>query len=93
MLSEARVPIWEIGQVMRQIQPEGLSFYELGILVDVVHKEAPDYHVLDHQCYWFVTTICIIIVLLYGDKLNPEKPKVKSPNNYLPNLGGRWKNM
>jgi hypothetical protein len=87
------VPLREIGQIVRQIWPNGLSFYELGLLVDVVHKEAPDYHVLKEQCYWFVTTICIIIVLLYGDKLNPEKPTAKPPKDYLPNMAGRWKNV
>ena len=90
---DAGEPIWEIGQVVRQIKPQGLSFYELGLLVDVVHNEVPDYHLLENQCYWFITTICAIIILLYGDTLNPVKPKTKSPNNYLPNLAGRWKNM
>ena len=86
-------PIREIGRVVRQIKPKDLSFYELGLIVDTVHEEAPDYHLLNNQCYWFVTTIIIIIVLLYGDTLNPVEPTRKSPNDYLPNLAGRWKNM
>ena len=87
------VALREIGQIVRQIWPNELHFYELGLLVDVVHKEAPEYHVLKQQCYWFITTICIVIVLLYGDKLDPEKPTAKSPKDYLPNLSGWWKNM
>ena len=90
---DARVAVREIGRIVSQIWPNDLSFYELGLLVDVVHKESPDYHILEGQCYWFVTVICAIIVLLYGNKLNPQNPTAKSPKDYLPNLGGRWKNM
>lgn len=90
---DTRVAVREIGRIVSQIWPNELSFYELGLLVDVVHKESPDYHILKGQCYWFVTTICAVIVLLYGDKLNPPNPTAKSPKDYLPNLGGRWKNM
>jgi hypothetical protein len=33
------------------------------------------------------------VTSLYGDKLNPQGKGKKSPNDYLPNLAGRWKNM
>ena len=90
---DAGVAVREIGRIVSQIWPNELSFYELGLLVDVVYKELPDYHILKGQCYWFVTTICAIIVLLYGDKLNPWNATAKSPKDYLPNMGGRWNNM
>jgi len=91
---DTRVSVREIGRIVSQIWPNELSFYELGLLVNVVHKESPDYHILlKGQCYWFITTICAVIVLLYGNKLNPQNPMAKSPKDYLPNLGGRWNNM
>lgn len=91
---ESGTPVRGIGRVVHQIAPKDpLPFYELGILVDVVHNEALKYHVLSGQCYWFATTICLIVVLLYGDKLNSKNTNTKTPNEYLPNLAGRWKNM
>ena len=48
---DAGEPIREIGRVVRQIKPQDLYFYELGLLVDVVHNEAPDYDLLERQCY------------------------------------------
>jgi hypothetical protein len=90
---EAGKAIREIGQVVDQLHPQDLSLLELGMIVHEIHLEAPNYHVLANQCYWFIRTICIIIILLYGDQLNLVKPSHKSPNQYLPNLSGRWKNM
>jgi hypothetical protein len=55
-LREGGKPIQEIGLVIRQLQPIDLSLYELGILVDVIHKEAPEYSLLRNQCYWFTNT-------------------------------------
>jgi hypothetical protein len=90
---EAGKAIREIGLVVDQLHPIGLSLLELGMIVHEIHLEAPNYHILANQCYWFIQTICIIIILLYGDRLNPETPSNKSPHQYLPNLSGRWKNM
>ena len=82
----------DIGHVVRQISPiEDLSLFELGILVDVIHNEAPVYSLLNNQCYWFVNAICDLVVIMYGDK--DRLSGIKGPSDYLPNLAGRWKSM
>jgi hypothetical protein len=97
MTGETQV-IREIGHVIRQLEPEDdLYLFEFGILVDVVHNEAPNYELLKRQCFWLTTIICEVITLLYGDKLNPQAKRLKgakpTPNEYLPNIAGRWKNL
>jgi hypothetical protein len=94
LTGEAQV-IREIGHIICQLEPEeDLYLFEFGILIDVVHKEAPNYDLLKRQCYWFATTICEVITLLYGNKL-AKKPKGArpTPNDYLPNIAGLWKNL
>ena len=59
----------EIGKCINKVRPLDLSLFKLGILVNVIHQEAPTYSVLNNQCYWFVGIIIEIIVLLYGDGL------------------------
>jgi hypothetical protein len=91
MLSN-KVILREIGQVVRQIRPIKLSLFELGILVDVVHNEDPDYSLLKSQGYWFLYLIFEVVILLYGDNPNTA-PDSMTPIDDLPNLAGRWKNQ
>lgn len=94
LTGEAQV-IREIEHVIRQLEPEeDLYLFEFGILIDVVHKEAPNYDLLKRQCYWFASIICEVITLLYGNKLAKKSKDVRpTPNDYLPNIAGRWKNL
>jgi hypothetical protein len=73
-----------VGRDIGEIVPIDLSLYELGILADVVHNEAPNYSICGNQCYWFVATICGVVRFLYS---------TGAPANYLANLGGRWRNL
>ena len=75
-----------------EVKPLKLSLYELGILVDVVHNEAPNYCLLQNQCYWFMGMIFNVISLLYSQELRKD-PETMTPAHYLPNLCGRWKNL
>lgn len=45
-----------VGQVVREIVPQELSLFELGILADVVHSDCPSYNLLKNQCYWYLLT-------------------------------------
>jgi len=92
MLSNKAI-LRDVGQVVRQSLPIMLSLFELGILVDVVHNEDPDYSLLKSQCYWFLYLIFEVIILLYGDNLNTAASNRVTPVEYLPNLAGRWKNQ
>lgn len=80
----------EIGQVILQIEPIDLSLFELGILVDVVHNEAPAYSVLQNQCYWFMSTIAEVVLSKYGNSLGEE---AQAPVNYLPKTAGTWRSL
>ena len=82
-----------MGIVVRQIAPVDLCLFELGILADVVHNFAPNYSLFENQCYWFVSTICEVIVLLYDDHLTTAPGPGPGPVNYLPNLAGRWRGL
>jgi len=91
MLSNKAI-LRDLGQVVRQIRPIKLSLFELGILVDVVHNEDPEYSLLKSQCYWFLHIIFEVVVSLYGDSLNTV-PHSMTPVVYLPNMAGRWRNL
>ena len=39
----------EIGLIVGQVVPVGLSLFELGIIVDVIHNEEPDYSIFKNQ--------------------------------------------
>jgi hypothetical protein len=85
-----------LGQVIWQIQPQSLTLYKVVVLADVMHEYAPLYSLLRHQCYWFAFIICAIIFRTctcssIGSPSLPDKDDVRiPPNNYLPNLAGRW---
>ena len=82
----------EIGKVVCQIQPVGLSLFELGILTNVIHNEEPHYSLLKSQCYWFMNTIFNVVRILYRDNLN-ETPNMITPDDYLPDSAGRFMDM
>ena len=76
----------EIGFV-RQIRPIGLSLFELGIIIDVIHNEEPDHCVFENQDCWFLNTILVVVELLFNDNLN-GMPDNMALDDYLPNLAG-----
>ena len=55
----------EIGKVVCQIAPVGLSLFELGILADVIHHDVPSYKLLQNQCYWFMLMVFEIVLRVY----------------------------
>jgi hypothetical protein len=82
----------EIGLIVGQVVPVGLSLFELGIIVDVIHNEEPDYSIFKNQCYWFLNTIFKVVGILHQDNLD-ETPNNLIPSDYLPNLAGRCMNV
>ena len=82
----------EIGLVVSQVLPIGLSLFELGILVDVIHNEDPHYSLLKSQCYWFLNTILEVVGILFQDNLQ-DAPNDLGPTDYLPNLAGHFMNL
>jgi hypothetical protein len=79
------------GLVVRQIEPIGLSLFELGILVDVIHDEAPYYKLLKNQCYWFSLVILEVVLMSYANSLDTQAGR--SPDEYLPQQSGKWSNL
>jgi hypothetical protein len=75
------------GRVVREVAPVGLSLFDMGILADVIHKEAPSYNVLQNQCYWFTLMIFEIILRVFENTLDSQKGV--SPDKYLPKLSGK----
>jgi hypothetical protein len=75
---------------LRQISPEGFSLFDLAVLADVVHEQAPLYTLLHEQCFWFSMLICDIIESEYSCKTVSSAEHGSFPNNYLPNLEGKW---
>lgn len=77
-----------IGQIVRQIAPVKLSLFELGILVDVIHNDAPGYNLMQNQCYWFMLMIFEVVLQLYENTLDTRSGVPL--DEYLPKLSGRW---
>jgi hypothetical protein len=80
-----------VGQIVRQITPVKLSLFELGILVDVIHNDAPSYNLFQNQCYWFMLMIFEVVLRVYDNTLDSQGGI--SPDEYLPKLGGKWGGM
>ena len=59
----ARKTRYRSEEVVREIKPDGLSLFELALLVDMVHKVAPIYPLFENQCFWFAQTICDVVEL------------------------------
>jgi hypothetical protein len=79
-----------LGKPVCETQTYNLCLFELGILADVVHCEAPNYKILANQCYWFANTIYNVVRTLFQagvEQSNTERV------NFLPPLAGHWKNF
>ena len=53
-------------EMICRFQPKRLSFFELILLAEVVHKNAPVYGLFDNQCYMFASVIFDTIVQKYS---------------------------
>ena len=76
----------QTGRIVRHYSPINLSLYELGILVDIVYKEA-DYQ---NQCFWFTNMIFDVVEMCYRDANDLDGMGFKVPHEYLPNVAGHW---
>lgn len=83
-----------LARTIRQIAPASpLPLFDLVILADAVHKYDPTYTTLEHQCFWFASIICSVILDQYGCRtlLQRSEDDVSiPPDNYLPDSAGRW---
>jgi hypothetical protein len=77
-----------IGKIVRQVAPLGLSLFELGILVDVIHNDAPSYNLLRTQCYYLTLMIFEVTLRIYSNNLDTQSGV--APDQYLPQLSGSW---
>ena len=83
---------------LRQIQPQSLSLFDLAVLADTVHNHDPLYSILKSQCFWFANIICDIVEREYHCNTICSESFARvsrddiciPPNNYLPDLAGRW---
>jgi hypothetical protein len=83
---------------IRQLVPTGLSLFDLAVLADTVHEYAPSYSPTLHQCFWYSSVICHVIIRLYNCATVDSEAKANSSsnensvpnNNYLPDLEGTW---
>jgi len=85
----------EFGQVVGQLQPTGLTFFDLIILAMTVNEEDPLYSLFDKQCYWFAACIFKAIETRFcnkvGSAIGGDIQAIRiPPNEYLPDLAGRW---
>jgi hypothetical protein len=82
---------------LRQIEPSGLSFFDLVILADSLHDREPNYSALGTQCFWYASTICNIVEQEYPCAkiiTGPSSSAGGSVNSihrsdYLPDMSGR----
>ena len=92
------------GQIMRQLQPSNLTFFQLIILAEIVHNHDPLYQLFKRQCYWYSNTIyqtiaqsfpCVIGLGEPDDPTNQlHESDLRIPfDAYLPPSAGRWKGM
>ena len=85
-----------LGQVIWQIQPQGLTLFKVAVLADVVHEYAPLYSLFRRQCYWFAFIICAVIMRICtcssvgSPDISTRDDICIPPNSYLPDLAGRW---
>ena len=94
ILGEGKISFAGNGRIVYQTMPTDLSLFELGILINVIHKEKPNYSLLKYQCYWFVYTVISVVEMLWIDELDKKKPGFLSPKEYLPlDHLGTWRRM
>jgi hypothetical protein len=79
---------------IKQVRPQSLSLFELVVLADAVHNHDPHYSTLRHQCFWFATTLCDVVLKKYSCHMvtgsAPSLSRDEVCNSYLPDLEGRW---
>lgn len=63
--------------------PKGLSFFDLVLLADVVHDQAPIYCLFKNQCYWYARVVFDAVVQRYSTR-EGEAVSAPSPNNNPP---------
>jgi len=82
---------------LRQIIPDSLSFFDLVILAETVHREAPLYSIMKKQSFWYSQAICDVVLKVYncdhiGGEQSVSRDDMDVPSNtYLPGLEGRWR--
>jgi len=88
------------GRIIRQLEPQGLSLFDLIILAKVVHDEDPIYSLLHRQCYWFSNVIFQVIKRNFPCKVIESEGSDEiywsvriPPNQYLPDEAGRWRGL
>jgi len=92
-----RRPVYGNGQIMRQLEPNGLTFFHLIVLANTVHQHDPLYSLLKRQCFWYANTIYLVVEALYkcqtaADNIGDEAlgDIHIPPEIYLPDSAGRW---
>jgi hypothetical protein len=55
-----------MGQHTVDIRPNGLSFFKLMIIAQMVHDCTPEYLKFEKNCYWYCSTVYKACKLLYG---------------------------
>lgn len=85
------------GRIIRQLQPDALSLFDLIILANTVHDHDPLYSLLKRQCYWFANVIYLVVSSTYNCRHDviqagdDEQDHIRIPlNTYLPDKAGRW---
>jgi hypothetical protein len=66
---------------IRQFRPVDLSFFDVVLLADIVHRNAPIYGLFDNHCYMFSSVIFDAIVKLYhlpASSLDPNNPSAST---------------
>ena len=91
------------GQIMRQLKPHNLTFFQLITLAETVHNHDPLYTLFRRQCYWYANTIYRVIEQshTFSERVShePENPEYQSsdlripPDIYLPPSAGRWRGL
>jgi hypothetical protein len=90
------------GQIIQQLKPHNLTFFQLITLAETVHNHDSLYTLFRQQCYWYANTIYCVIEQshTFSERVlhEPENPKYQSsdlcipPNIYLPSAG-RWRGL
>jgi hypothetical protein len=89
------------GQIMRQLRPDNLTFFQLITLAETVHNYDPLYTLFKRQCYWYANTIYRVIeqTHTFSERMShePEDPESSDlripPDIYLPPSAGRWRGL
>jgi hypothetical protein len=82
---------------IKQIRPQSLSLFELAVLADTIHNYDPHYSTFKHQCFWFATAVCDVVVrewnciTVTGNAPSVSRDQVQ--DHYLPDVQGRWRGI